>query len=311
MLSSFKFLIPGILVGAAISLFLGGPLSGLEIHPEWTGSLKSVEKIETSRFKSVPDIRFPVRTADGYYLLSSNGGVYAHSPIRDSFFTMSGNGRYYITFQKVGHAVEFYDHRGEGYWKLKSLEYPYMSRSGKLVLLLNGDHSRIRFFDLNGNEIGDKQVSGRMCTVISFSEKNDFGAVGFLTGAYYIISPKGAILVRGQVPDGTIVKSIAVGNNGAYAAVHYGSTGGDVLRIVEVKDGDFDEVKLKGVHQVKTSMHVSEEGRVMIIDTESLACFKPSGRERFRIRDPPEAFGDIGDLPGQKHLLGRLYKVQR
>jgi len=147
------------------------------------------------------------------------------------------------------------------------MEYPYLSCNGKIIILMNGDQSGIRTVDYNGN-LGPIRISGRTCTAVVFSDRGDYGGVGFLDGSYYIIDPRGALTFYGMTPKGTMVKGLAVSGNGSYCAVHYGDTRKDHLRVIEIGSGDHDEVELAHAHPVKTAMHIGGDGYCTIIDID-------------------------------------------
>jgi hypothetical protein len=286
-----KYFIPGLIIGALMNVFLFGPAGGIEVYPEWTGSLKAMEKIEPSRDPGIGKKTVLAVKEDGGYTMMGGNGEVLHSTRINGFFAASGNGRYYIEYQKVGTSVDFYSFKGDGFWKLKSMEYPYLSYNGRLVMLLNGDHSRIRLVDYNGNEIGARIIYGRLCTVISFSDGSDIGAAGFLDGTYYFVDHKGAVINTGRAPSGNAVKGVAVSDRGLYAAVHYGDEASDSVRIIDAVSGKYSEARLKSVHPVKTSMCVTDDGMTAFMDLDTITGFSPSGGAVFEIRIPPKRYG--------------------
>lgn len=152
------------------------------------------------------------------------------------------------------------------------MEKPFLSYNGRLVFLLNGDHSAIRIFDTNGNVIGE-EISGRLCTSVEFSERDDFGSCGFIDGSYYFINQSGAVINKGNTPAGNAVKGIRVSSNGRYGFVHYGNTEKDYVRIVDIADNKYYDDALDNVHAVKTAMYVSDDGYAAFFDNDKVLIY--------------------------------------
>lgn len=305
-----RFFFPGFLIGAIASLFLLSPTAGTEIEPEWHGGIQAIPAIETSPWKSPPSARFFVKKKDtDYYLLGGNGAVVLSGSVADGLSAFSGDGQFYVRFQKVGSEIEFFNARGDRFWKIESLEYPYLSHNGKLIMLLNGDHSGIRLVDNNGNLLGTGPVSGRTCTALSFPDHGDFGAAGFLDGSYFAVNARGMMINRGTAPRGNIVKGIAVSGNGRYTLVHFGNNRKDVIRIIENASGDSDEVELKYQHQVKTSLLITDEGNSAVIDMDRILYISSSGRIRFSISIPPKREGH-SSLSGRGGIFTASYTMR-
>lgn len=285
-----RYLFPGLIAGALAALFLFSPSPAVEIHPCWWGGIKNLAAIETSSDKGSKAV-FPVRAGEqDYYLLKGNGAVAVSGSVTDGCAAFSGNGRYFAKYQKVGNNVEFFNAQGDRFWKIDSMEYPYLSYGGKCILLMNGDQSGIRMVDYNGN-IAPLCISGKTCTALSFSDRSDYGAAGFFDGTYYIINAKGKIISSGAVPAGTMVKGLAVSANGLYAAVHYGGSRRDHVRIIEIESGDHDDVELAHVHQVKTSLQIRKDGYCTIIDVDRILQMSSSGSVRLNLAIPPKRPG--------------------
>jgi len=288
-----KYLILGVISGVFLAFipFLQ-PESGIEIYPEWHGSVESIRQIEPSSNpvlskSSVP----PVTRGSTVHVLNGSGTHSAEYDSGDKLTAVSGNGRYLVEFEKVGSSIEFMNLQGERFWKLTSLEYPYLSFEGKLILLLNGDHSRIRFADINGNIIGAQSVSGRFCTVISFSKTGNTAAAGFLDGSYCVVDTKGAITAKGKTPDNTVVKGIAVSSNGGFCAVHYGNTKSDHVRIVNVVEKDEETFDLHNVHLARTALYCGNDGNVAVLDKDRLTFTDSDGDVNFFLNVPEAKTG--------------------
>jgi len=185
----------GLLLGISLNFFVLLPHGGGAILPEWHGSLNALEQIEPSPDKhAIRDCSFPVKNDINLWYINNVGIVTPAVSFKDYLISLSGNGQNYIQFLSVGKEIEFLNSKGDRFWKLKSREFPYLSYNGKLIFLLNGDNSKIRIIDNSGNEIGAKEIPGRFCTAIRFSDYSDFGGIGFLNGSFYIINQNGAVI---------------------------------------------------------------------------------------------------------------------
>lgn len=278
-----RYFFPGLIAGALAALFLFSPTTGTGIHPEWWSAIKAIPALEQSPVNRSAKARFFVKADDAaYFLLKGNGAVAVSGSVPDGLAAFSGNGRYYARYRKVGEDIEFYNAAGERFWKIDSMEYPYLSHGGKLIFLMNGDHTGIRIVDYNGN-ISGTRIAGRTCTAIAFSDAGDFGGIGFLDGTYYFVSPGGNVIHRGRAPLGAMVKGTAISGNGRYAAVHFGTTRADRLRVIDIESGDHGEAELTHIHKVKTSIHVDGEGYCAILDIDRVLRVSKSGRVKLAL----------------------------
>ncbi|TFH41438.1 MAG: hypothetical protein E4G96_05485 [Chrysiogenales bacterium] len=285
------YLIAGFIAGAASALFLFFPAPCPEILPEWWGGIAAIDGIEKSLHVKPDRAEFFVRIGDtGYHILKGNGETAVAGTVEGGLAAFSGNGRFHVKYQKVGDYVEFFNAAGERFWKIDSMEYPYLSHNGKLIFLMNGDHSGIRIADYNGQVLGGG-ISGRTCTALAFSDRNDFGGAGFLDGTYHIADASGKILHGGRAPDGNMVKGIAISGNGRYAAVHYGGNRKDRIRVINTESGSYDDAGLSHVHHSKTSLHVNDEGFCVILDSDRMLRISRSGRVKVSIDVPAKRQG--------------------
>jgi hypothetical protein len=286
-----RFFLLGIIAGAVASLFIFTPRAGIELYPEWRADMKTIGSIEKSPNIFPAETQFFIKSEQDYYLLRGNGEIFFSGRAGDGLTAFSGNGLNYLKYQKVGTEIEFYNFRGERFWKMESLGYPYLSHNGRLIFLLNGDQTSVRFVDHNGNEIGSRTVSGRTCTALSFSDHGDCGGFGFLDGSYYVINAKGRVIDRGMTPQGTLVKGIAVSGNGLYASVHYGNNKKDFVRVIDISSEDYGDVALNHIHPVKTSLHMTDEGYCTIIDVDRILYITSSGKVKYTINIPQKRSG--------------------
>jgi hypothetical protein len=275
-----KFFVPGFLAGACISIFLFVPKTGMEFYPNFSAPVAELERLEVNRvFAPKLSREFNFKTDKTLFRIDGSGKA-ERIDLPGEYTALSGNGKYYVRFDKVGKEIEFFTTAGDRFWKMHSREYPYLSFEGQLILLLNGDHSRIRIVDHNGNEIGDKVLAGRMCTAIAFAEKGNTGAVGFLDGSYYSVNAKGEIVVSGRVQGA--VKGIAAAVGGRKVAVHFGNSQKDSLHIIDLDEETEATAVLQSVHSVKTSLVYSAAGEVLMLDGSDFVRFEEDGGEVFR-----------------------------
>jgi hypothetical protein len=265
---AFIGLLAGILFGF---LPLFEPVGGFESHPEWHGYTDSPGNIETSGNPYLAGtVVPPLQTLASIIILGSNGAILKKYENPNRLSTVSGSGMYIVEYEKVGKNVEFLNMNGERFWKMHSMEYPYLSYNSRVILLLNGDHSSLRVVDYNGNETSAGSIKGRLCNVISMSDRSDYSAAGFIDGNYYLIDEKGALRASGIVPEKNIVKSIGVSGNGMFFAVHYGGTKEDSVRLQNIEKNRFYEMKIRGVHPSKTALYVTDSGRLCFLDYDRI-----------------------------------------
>lgn len=282
-----KFIVPGLVIGMIVNFFIYNLEAGTEVSPLWTGILSAPSAIQLNEDTAhSKEIIFPYQYMDNLYIVNAHGLVSKEVKPEGGMITASGNGKYYIMYEKVGSEIQFFDISGAPYWKMKSREYPYVSYNGKLLLLLNGDQSRIRIADFNGNIIGAGEISGRLCTVIAFSSQNDYAAAGFADGSYCFINENGSIINQGSTPGLTLVKSIAVSNNAQFGIVHYGDTQNDFLMCINLNDKTSETIKLAVSHMVKCPLYISDTGEIVIIEKSKLTKYLPDGEVVFELAVP-------------------------
>lgn len=287
-----RFFLLGLFIG-----LIGGlipfcmPRSGFELYPEWHGKIDTIGAIEPSNNTAITPLPLPpIKVENRIFILAGNGEL-KHEVAPDDLTAVSGNGKYYITYQKVGTSIEFFNIRGDRFWKIKSLEYPYLSYHGKLILLLNGDHSRIRIVDFNSNEIGARYLHGRFCTTIVFSSHSDFAGIGFLDGSYYIIDENGIIRTAGTVPHHKPVKGMDLSIRGSFVAIHHGGKENDIITIVNTPEERTAAVELNNVHLTRTTMHITETGLLTAIDRDRILIADADGDIQRIIRIPEKRAG--------------------
>lgn len=266
-----KYFIGGLIIGVLAGIFSFQGISASEILPEFYHSLPSVASPEVNDGKDLPE-SFVLPVEGGVVLVDKNGNAVKKVENGPDLIEFSGNGLFYIRYGKVGTKIELYGINGERYWQKDSMEKPFISYNGRLIFLLNGDHSAIRIFDTNGNVIG-AEIAGRLCTSVEFSERNDFGSCGFIDGAYYFINQSGAVINKGNAPTGNAIKGIRVSSNGRYGFVHYGNTGKDSVRVVDIARGKYHDDAIDNVHVLKTAMHISDDGYAAFFDNDKVIIY--------------------------------------
>ncbi len=281
-----RYIISGFALGFIINLFMFTSSGAFELYPVFGASLAGdTVQVEPSPLVKAEEPLYPLRRAAKLDFVTPGGRVVFSAPIEGELAALSGDGKYYASFARTGKDVDYRGAGGERYWKFKSMEYPYLSSSGKIVLLLNGDQSALRVVDINGNYI--RSISGRLCTSVAFSDRNDFSCIGFMDGTYFFLDEKGCIVMSGRVPGDSVVKGLAISNNGMFACVHSGNTGRDDLRIINREKNKYTDLSVRGIHVMKTAINVSDDGTVLFLDTNSVLCLSKKGGTRFRL-DIPE-----------------------
>ncbi len=289
-----------ILLGVLIGLLLGfiplmEPSGAMEFYPEWYGRIGDLQGVEKSTHPALLKSGLPPLQKDNtIWYLNADGTLVQTIAFTGKNMAASGNGRYFVEYEKVGKSIEFLNREGERFWKSKSLEYPYLSQNGRIVLLLTGDHSRVRIMDNNGAETGAREISGRLCTVLAFSRISDASAVGFLDGSYYLLDGRGNIAASGTAPNGSIIKSLAVSNNGRYLALHYGNRSGDHLGLLDSEKKSLDTLELGSRHYTKTALHVSNSGHIAFLDHRRILITDDDCDIDFEIKIPDKRQGHAG-----------------
>ncbi|MCU0821537.1 MAG: hypothetical protein MUC95_03570 [Spirochaetes bacterium] len=287
------YILWGFIIGFALNMLpLWVPSTAIGIFPEWHGGVNLTGNIDVSGNPALAKITLsPLRTPAGAVILSGNGSEIRNIVTGEYLLSLSGSGRFIAKYEKAGKEVEFLNAAGERFWKVKSNEYPYLSYNGAIVLFLNGDQSRIRILDYNGNEAGVKEISGRLCTTISFSGGSDFAGAGFVDGSYYILNRAGNIISKDNLKSESVIKGISISSSGDYAAVHYGNNSGDYIRLINIKENEHYAVPLKNVHRSRTALDVSNGGSVSVIDYDRILITDEEGAPETVINIPPKENG--------------------
>lgn len=285
-----KYLFTGLITGVILSLLVFQGQAASELYTGFYIDLAGIESIPFSDNRNASDF-IVVPKGNVTWLFDGYGQLVKKIDTGALLAEYSGNGHYYVQYDKVGTSIELFGYNGERYWKLDSREKPFLSYNGKLVLLLNGDHSRIRVFDTNGNITGSGEISGRLCTSVEFSERNDYASIGFADGSYYFLDEKGSVIDKGNLPAGNMVKGVRISSNGKFGAVHYGSGEKDMLRVVIIGGDDFEETELANSHVVKTAMHISDSGMTAFFDIDHVLAVDDDCDDLFSFKVPAKRPG--------------------
>jgi len=276
-----KFFLPAFILGAVLNFFVFFPKTGLAIYPEFMSSIEDIRQIAPSVFIQNDLSAFSLKTSSSLIRLKKNGAIESIIPM-SGLEGVSGNGQYYIRYAKVGSEIEFYSMQGR-FWKQKSMEYPYLSYSGRLIFLLNGDQSAVRIINHNGNEMGVKTIVGRVCSIISFAERGDFGGIGFVDGSFKVAGPDGLLIADSVVSGGGMVKGMAISNDGRFVAIHGGDVKSDHVEILDTEGNKAYKYLLAYTHISRTALHISDDGRLAVLDKDALLFLDKKARLDFSI----------------------------
>jgi WD40 repeat protein len=287
-----KLFFAGIILGIIIALCpFAAHRGGFILTAEWYGSVDSPESIQTSPSIELSAEKIPpVKSNSAVHLLDASGKLVASFPSGGRIISASGNGEYLALYEQAGKFIEFFNIKGDRFWKIKSLEYPFLSAASRIILLLNGDHSAIRLVDFNGNPAGAGNISGRFCTSIAFSKKSDFSAAGFLDGNYYLFNEKGNIVHSGTA-DGAMIKSMAISSNGKFLALHCGWGNADRLRLVDIERGTYREKPLHSLHRSRMPLFIRDDGCCAFLDGGKFITINRSLSKQFEVPIPASREG--------------------
>ncbi len=282
-----KFFFFGLLLGILLAFVpLVAPHGGFVLSAEWYGNSDTPDAIQPS-----PSIEMsgetipPLKSASGVHLLNASGALMASFPSGGKIIAPGAGGEYLALYEQAGKYIEFFNIKGDRFWKINSLEYPFLSSRSKIILLLNGDHSAIRLVDFNGNPVGVKYVSGRFCSTIAFSKNSDFSSAGFLDGNYYLFDEKGNIVHSGNT-GGAMIKSMAISQNGHFLALHSGWGNSDRIRLIDIARNTFREKNLRSVHHTRMPLHIRDDGSCAYIDAGKITVVNRRASMQFEIDIP-------------------------
>lgn len=252
--------------------------TGFVLSPLWYGSLQKIQMTEPAPIDDAT-MTFAVTTDSGYYHISAGGFVQKCIAVADAFVKPTSDGKFYITYKKVGNEIAMYNAANEFFWKLPSTEYPYISPDGSILILLTADGSSARVADFNGNVYPSPELNGQFTTALSFSQKGSFAGIGFIDGRYYILNSKGQIVYKGISPSSTVVKGIAIDDSGNYALVHSGNSSKDYIVGINIAKQKSFTYELSAPHYIKTSMAINTTGKAIFLDMDRLLEIDIKGKD--------------------------------
>ena len=276
-----RYVVFGIVVGFVINIFLFPMKSGFHIAPKWHSDFSENLPVdnESSNIKDL--ISFKNGNSVFYY--DAYGRLVKRFSDKGSLYAISGNGDFFAKYGKVGSEITFHSKDGAPFWKLHSREYPLISYNGKVLLLENGDQSALSVVDNNGNPIGEKRLYGRLCTVVAFSERGDFSAVGFADGYFYFLNEKGSVIYHGSIKNRGIVKGISISSNGRYGVVVSGNIKNDSLTVFDFKDNTIDTVGVGKATKTKNTVYISNIGDSYLLKDNFVYRFDSDGDLNLKI----------------------------
>ncbi|MDH7554388.1 MAG: hypothetical protein QHH74_12100 [Spirochaetota bacterium] len=271
------------IIGLLVGILLGfSPVfmthTGFLLTPLWYGSLQKIQAIEAAPGND-EKMSFAVTTDSGYYYIGASGLVHKFITAGDAFIKSTSDGKFYITYKKVGNEIALYNAANEFFWKLPSTEYPYISPDGSIIILLTADGSSARIADFNGNVYNHDELNGQFTTTVAFSQKGSFAGIGFIDGRYYICNNTGQIIYKGTSPSSTVVKGIAIDDTGKYALVHCGNSSKDYVVGINITRQKSFAYELSAPHHVKTSMAINTYGKALFLDFDRLLEIDIKGKD--------------------------------
>lgn len=286
-----KLIIFGFFIGVVLAVVpFSVSQSGMSLLPSWHGFSDAPELIKASEDKASPHI-FSYSTLERSYLLNTQGKFIKDIPLQENeYIALSGDNNYYAKFSKLGSTIAFFGINDQPYWQIEAIQYPYISYTGSTCLLLVADLNSVHIMDKNGIPTGAKTVSGKMCSDIRFST-NDFSIIGFLSSHYYILDEKGNLVLEGNAPEGTVVKTVAISKQAKFCAVHYGDTEKDTVRVIDLASKESYEAALESVYKTKNGMAVTDDGSLYVADSLHFKLFNPKGKETLSYEIEPQSYG--------------------
>ena len=303
-----KHIFFGILIGAFLAIL---PIFSYNkptyIKAQWQNNFSNYQ-VSVSPFISTKSACFfPIKTNNSIETFSITGSQVSHAIPQENFFSMSGSGKYYALYQKIGKTIELHDTSGARFWQIESSQYPYLSYNAKLVLLLVADLSSVKVMDINANML-DTKINGKFCTNIVFSKNSDNAVIGFLDGSVFEKNEKGTIAYNSKMPQMLSVKSCAISDNGNFIAIHYGNTKQDNLMIINIENKKEFSTKLKNVHVAKTAITINNDGQCAILNINKVCVFSKKAKKLFSIQTKEQMVGQSSIVLTKNKFYAFAYK---
>lgn len=295
-----KYLFIGLFAGILLSIVpVSFYKSSVSVLPSWEGSISDFTTTQYNS-KIVSGNSITLNFDNRMVVLKENGELLKDFSV-NGLAASSGNGQYYVRYDKVGSELQMFNINNEPFWKIKSYQYPYVSTNAKNILLMVADQSHIFIANENGNISATDEINDRLCTVISFSTLNDYAAAGFVNGRFYCINNQGKIYFKGELPSDYMVKNIAISNNGKFWAIHGGNNKEDFLFIQQEGKKNLKKLKLNSVQHNRGALCINDTGLTTILDYDRILIVSPSAKIKKDIKTFPARGGSAtllykGDL---------------
>lgn len=173
--------------------------------------------------------------------LYSKGSVFDLPDDRLYEIPLHGDG--YITYEKIGHEVDYRSGSGEILWKREFSSYPVTSPDGSMILMIAGDSNIIEVIDRNGNKTLNEDIAGSLLTDYSFAGNCSGAALSYSDGTVYLIAKDSLLKHIMEGEEYVFVKSIAISDRCEHIAVHYEDKEGDHVVIFDIHEEKSDDNK--------------------------------------------------------------------
>ncbi len=286
-----KIILLGILVGAALSFIpICNNIQQSVVRPEWTLNVDNIQNINNSKNPDLNNnVLIPVKEDKRLTVLKADGSVAGVvNYFNEDLYSVSHSGLYIASYNKTGMEINYSDYKGNKFWKMETMQYPYVSSNGNYLLFSVSDLSRISIVDKNSTLLSE--ISGRFSTDVFTSQTGDSSAVGFLDSSFHVINSKGVVVYSSNTDKGTIVKSIAVSPSAAFVLVHFGTTTMDYFSVTDINNDKKYIYQLDKSYKHKIGLNVDDSGSAMLVTEKNLVLYE--------FRDKPEV------MPIKKNIGG-------
>ena len=137
---------------------------------------------------------------------------------KDEFIVESRLG--YITYEKLGHRIRFFDSYGTNKWNLQTASYPLLSKNGDRVLLLSTDTSTFSLYDFNMNPLITNKTITPLITDYAFCNFDNSLTLSTIDAEIFNIDFRGNITFQKKLSDSqyNYIKGVAISSKKNYTA---------------------------------------------------------------------------------------------
>ena len=123
----------------------------------------------------------------------------------------------YITYQKIGETIHFFDYYRVNKWNLKTASYPLLSANGNRILLVSTDVSTFSLYDRNMNPIITNKTLAPLITDFAFCDYDNSLTLSTINAQVINIDFQGNIRFQKSLVDSeyNYIKSILVSPKGS------------------------------------------------------------------------------------------------